>query len=156
MAAALCYNSARVMIMELKTNVMRLIEQKKLSYTPHSYAGTEAISGVEVASALGRTKTLFKTLVNGEKAADTMSFVIPEAEGLTQKGEQSSGRKKLRMVQIQSAAAADGLYPRRCSPIGLKNSFTTRLTRRPETAPPSFQRRQDRLEGGDVAGIWRR
>ena len=36
-----------------KTNVMRLLEQKKLPYTPHDYLATGAVSGVEVAAALG-------------------------------------------------------------------------------------------------------
>ena len=33
-----------------KTNVMRLLEQKKLPYTPHDYLATGAVSGVEVAA----------------------------------------------------------------------------------------------------------
>lgn len=38
--------------MEEKTNVMRLLEQKKLPYTSHSYIGTDAVSGVEVVAVL--------------------------------------------------------------------------------------------------------
>ena len=47
-----------------KTNVMRLLEQKKLPYTPHDYLATGAVSGAEVAAALGEPpERVFKTLV---------------------------------------------------------------------------------------------
>ena len=32
--------------MEEKTNVMRILEQKKIKYTSHSYVNTDAVSGV--------------------------------------------------------------------------------------------------------------
>ena len=37
-----------------KTNVMRILDQKKISYLSHYYADTEAISGVEVAAVLNQ------------------------------------------------------------------------------------------------------
>ena len=37
--------------MEEKTNVMRILEQKKIKYNSYSYASTQAISGMEVATA---------------------------------------------------------------------------------------------------------
>ena len=47
-----------------KTNAMRILDQKKVNYQVHSYMGTEAISGVEVAEVLGQNpKQVFKTLV---------------------------------------------------------------------------------------------
>ena len=49
---------------EDKTNVMRLLDQKKIKYKMHNYADTEAISGTEVANALGQNpEMVFKTLV---------------------------------------------------------------------------------------------
>ena len=43
---------------------MRLLEQKKLPYTPHDYLASGAVSGVEVAAALGEPpERVFKTLV---------------------------------------------------------------------------------------------
>ena len=38
---------------EEKTNVMRILDQKKVKYTPHSYDPEKAISGTEVAAVLG-------------------------------------------------------------------------------------------------------
>ena len=47
-----------------KTNVMRLLDQKKAAYKSYSYVSTGAISGVEVAAALGQDPSMaFKTLV---------------------------------------------------------------------------------------------
>ena len=37
---------------EEKTNVMRILDQKKVKYTPHSYDPEQAVSGVEVAAVL--------------------------------------------------------------------------------------------------------
>lgn len=41
---------------EEKTNVMRILDQKKVKYTPHSYDPEQAISGTEVATILGQDK----------------------------------------------------------------------------------------------------
>ena len=50
--------------MDEKTNVMRILDQKKIKYNKYCYADTDAISGVEVAEALGQNKEqVFKTLV---------------------------------------------------------------------------------------------
>ena len=38
--------------MEEKTNVMRILEQKKIKYTAHSYINTDAVSGDTLLTAL--------------------------------------------------------------------------------------------------------
>lgn len=38
---------------EEKTNVMRVLDSKKINYKSHNYLSTGAISGTEVANALG-------------------------------------------------------------------------------------------------------
>lgn len=38
---------------EIKTNAMRLLEQKKIPYTVHNYVDSGVISGMEVAQVLG-------------------------------------------------------------------------------------------------------
>ena len=49
---------------EQKTNVMRVLEQKKIKYTPHSYPhGDEAVDGLSVAALIGEDPAkIFKTL----------------------------------------------------------------------------------------------
>ena len=47
-----------------KTNVMRILDQKKIPYKSHSYANTGVISGLEVAAVLNQNPSqVFKTLV---------------------------------------------------------------------------------------------
>ena len=49
---------------EEKTNVMRILDQKKIPYLSHNYLETGAVSGLEVAAALGEDPNrAFKTLV---------------------------------------------------------------------------------------------
>ena len=50
---------------EQKTNVMRLLEQKKIKYTPHEYPhGDDAVDGATVAAICGLDPSqVFKTLV---------------------------------------------------------------------------------------------
>ena len=66
-----------------KTNVMRILDKHKISYVSHSYAQTDAISGVVVASLLGENPAqVFKTLVTVGKTKTNYVFVIPVAEEL--------------------------------------------------------------------------
>ena len=64
-----------------KTNVMRILDQKKIAYQAYSYADTDAISGVEVAQVLGQNpKQVFKTLVTVGASKRNYVFVIPVQE----------------------------------------------------------------------------
>ena len=46
-----------------KTNVMRILDQKKIDYISHSYEGTGAVSGVEVAEVLGQNPDFVSRLL---------------------------------------------------------------------------------------------
>ena len=49
--------------MESKTNAMRILDRHKIDYRSYSYDGSRALSGIEVATALGQNpKQVFKTL----------------------------------------------------------------------------------------------
>ena len=66
-----------------KTNVMRILEQKKIKHKTYNYVNTGAISGVEVAEALNQDpKTVFKTLVTVGKSKSYYVFIIPVANFL--------------------------------------------------------------------------
>ena len=82
--------------MEEKTNVMRILEQKKIAYQPHSYVTTDAVSGTEVAAVLGQDpKRVFKTLVTVAKSGNHYVFVIPvEKELDLKKVAKAAGDKK--------------------------------------------------------------
>ena len=111
-----------------KTNVMRLLEQKKIAYTPHCYEDTGALSGVEVASVLGQNpETVFKTLVTyGSKSKGYFVFVIPVAEELDlKKAAKSVGEKAIEMLPQKQLLPLTGYIHGGCSPIGMKKQFVT-------------------------------
>ena len=61
-----------------KTNVMRILDKENISYTPHYYNNTTAISGMEVASVLNEDPNqVFKTLVTTSNTNEHFVFVLP-------------------------------------------------------------------------------
>ena len=66
-----------------KTNVMRILDQKKLEYRSHFYGDTGAISGTDVAQALNENpQSVFKTLVTAGKSKKYYVFMVPVCEEL--------------------------------------------------------------------------
>lgn len=111
-----------------KTNVMRLLEQKKVAYTPHCYVNTDAISGVQVAAVLGQDpEKVFKTLVTfAGKSKSYYVFVIPVAKELDlKKAAKSVGEKSIEMLPQKELLPLTGYIHGGCSPIGMKKQFVT-------------------------------
>ena len=110
-----------------KTNVMRLLEQKKLPYTPHDYLASGAVSGVEVAAALGEPpERVFKTLVTTGASGGHYVFVIPVAEELDlKKAAKAVGEKSIAMLPQKELLPLTGYIHGGCSPIGMKKPFPT-------------------------------
>ncbi len=113
--------------MEEKTNVMRILEQKKVKYTPHNYESTGAVSGVEVANALGQNPDrTFKTLVTVAKSGKNYVFVIPVAHELDlKKAAKAVGEKSIDMLKSKDLLLLTGYIHGGCSPIGMKKYFPT-------------------------------
>ena len=60
-----------------KTNVMRLLEQKKVPYVHYTYESEGAISGVEVAALLQQNPAqVFKTLVTTGRSEQTYQLLL--------------------------------------------------------------------------------
>ena len=114
-------------IMIQKTNVMRILEQKKVKYQPHSYADTEAISGIEVAEVLGQdVSQVFKTLVTVGSTKKNYVFVIPVNKELDLKKAASAVReKKIEMIKTKELLPLTGYVHGGCSPVGMKKLFKT-------------------------------
>ena len=110
-----------------KTNVMRILDKHKISYVSHSYAQTDSISGVEVASVLGENPAqVFKTLVTVGKSGGHYVFMIPVAEELDlKKAAACVGEKAVEMVKSKELLPLTGYIHGGCSPIGMKKSFPT-------------------------------
>ena len=114
-------------VMEEKTNVMRLLEQKKIPYKSYCYLHTGAVSGVEVAGALGENPMqVFKTLVTAAKSGRHYVFVIPAAKELDlKKAAKAVGEKSIEMVKSKELLPLTGYIHGGCSPIGMKKFFKT-------------------------------
>ena len=110
-----------------KTNVMRTLERLKIPYQEHFYGDTEAISGVEVAAALGEDPArTFKTLVTVGKSKTHYVFMVPVAEGLDlKKAAAAVGEKAIEMIKSKELLPLTGYIHGGCSPIGMKKQFRT-------------------------------
>ena len=68
---------------DFKTNVMRMLDKAKINYKHYTYANTDAISGIEVATVLEQNPAqVFKTLVTVAKSGNHYVFMLPVAAEL--------------------------------------------------------------------------
>ena len=113
--------------MDYKTNVMRLLDKKKLNYKHYSYVDTDAISGIDVALVLGQSPDqVFKTLVTTAKSGQYYVFVVPVNKELDLKKASSSVKEKsISMLKSKDLLSLTGYIHGGCSPIGMKKSFQT-------------------------------
>ena len=114
---------------EEKTNVMRILEQKNIPYTPHTYEHEEgvAVDGVTVAAQLGQDpECVFKTLVARGASKGVYVFCIPVAENLDlKKAARAVGEKAIEMVAVKEINALTGYIRGGCSPVGMKKQDPT-------------------------------
>ena len=62
----------------MKTNVMRILDQKKINYKSYDYSTSGVISGMEVASVLNQDPNhVFKTLVTISNSKKYYVFDVP-------------------------------------------------------------------------------
>lgn len=112
-----------------KTNVMRVLDGKKISYESHSYKPDATMSGEEIAGILGEDPAkVFKTLVTQGKSGACYVFVIPVGEELDlKKAAKAAGEKAVRMIRQKELLPLTGYVHGGCSPIGMKKHFPTFL-----------------------------
>ncbi len=110
-----------------KTNVMRRLEQKKISYVAHTYDSSVAVSGEEVANILNQDpKRVFKTLVTTSKSKTNYVFVIPVLKELDlKKAAKEVHEKSIDMLKSKELLPLTGYIHGGCSPIGMKKQFKT-------------------------------
>ncbi len=114
---------------EEKTNVMRLLDQRKVPYTPHAYphGDGEAPDGVTVARSLGLDPDrVFKTLVTKGASGGYYVFDIPVAATLDlKKAARAVGEKSVAMLPSKELLPLTGYVHGGCSPVGMKKPFPT-------------------------------
>ena len=117
-----------------KTNVMRVLDSKKITYTGHAYEQDPSMTGEEIAAILGENPdTVFKTLVTQGKSGGFYVFVVPVKEELDlKKAAKAAGEKSIAMIKQKELLPLTGYVHGGCSPIGMKKAFPTFIH---ETAP---------------------
>lgn len=109
----------------MKTNVMRILDQKKINYILHTYQN--AISGIEVADTLHESyDKVFKTLVTVSNTNINYVFVVPVNKELDlKKAAKVVGEKSIEMLKSSNLLPLTGYIHGGCSPIGMKKQFKT-------------------------------
>ena len=110
-----------------KTNVMRVLEQKKIPYEAHCYVETGKVAGLEVAEALGEDpRQVFKTLVTIGASKKYYVFVVPVNKELhLKKAAKAVGEKSIAMIKAKELLPLTGYVHGGCSPLGMKKLFPT-------------------------------
>ena len=112
---------------EEKTNVMRVLDQKKIPYTAHTYDPESGIDGVSVARSLGQDPaSVFKTLVARGASGGYYMFDVPVAATLDlKKAAHAVGEKSVAMLPQKELLPLTGYVHGGCSPVGMKKQFPT-------------------------------
>ena len=110
-----------------KTNVCRVLDQKKVPYKTHVCPGAEGLSGDEIAAVLNENpEQAFKTLVTVGKTGKNYVFVVPVNKELDlKKAAKAVGEKSIEMIKSKELLPLTGYVHGGCSPIGMKKFFPT-------------------------------
>ena len=114
--------------MSKKTNVMRILEQKKIPYGVYEYDDSDnMIDGVTVAGMIGQPpQIVFKTLVSVGKSNQYFVFVLPVAKELDlKKAAKAVGEKNIELIPVKQIESVTGYIKGGCSPIDMKKAYTT-------------------------------
>lgn len=114
---------------EVKTNVMRVLESKKIEYKGYTYDPEVAIAGDEVARVLIEDpRRVFKTLVTVSGKGIYYVFMVPVNKELNLKAAAKAvGEKSIEMIKSKELLPLTGYIHGGCSPIGMKKLFTTTI-----------------------------
>ena len=112
-----------------KTNVMRVLDGKKIPYEGRTYEPDATMSGQEVAAVLGEdADRVFKTLVTQGKSGQYYVFVVPVKEELElKKAAKAVGEKAISMIKQKELLPLTGYVHGGCSPVGMKKQFRTTI-----------------------------
>ncbi len=110
-----------------RTNVMRVLDQKKIEYTSHAYEADPTLMGEDIAGILNEDpEKVFKTLVTRGKSGAYYVFAVPvKAELDLKKAAKASGEKSIEMIKQKELLPLTGYVHGGCSPIGMKKQFKT-------------------------------
>lgn len=111
-----------------KTNVARILDQKKIRYELVPYEVDENdLAATHVASQLGEDiEQVFKTLVlRGDKNGLLVCVIPGDKEVDLKKAAKLSGNKKVEMIAMKELLPLTGYIRGGCCPIGMKKPYPT-------------------------------
>lgn len=114
---------------EDKTNVMRILDQKKIEYKHFSYNNMKA-GAREIAQMIDGAdeSSLYKTLVTIGKSKEHYVFMVPSDKELDlKKAAKAVGEKSIEMLAQKELLGLTGYIHGGCSPIGMKKQFKTTI-----------------------------
>lgn len=110
--------------MAVKTNAMRMLDQKKIHYELKLFPPDQKASQY----LHRKEEQIFKTLVTTDTKKGYYVFVIPTNEELDlKKAAQAVGVKRIEMLKQKDLLPLTGYVHGGCSPIGMKKVFLTIL-----------------------------
>ena len=115
---------------EEQTNVMRVLDQKKVPYTPPHYAHPDgAVDGASVAALIDKDPaSVCKTLVTQGASKKYYVFVIPVLKELDLKAAaRAVGEKSIEMIKQAQLLPLTGYVHGGCSPVRMKKTVSHRL-----------------------------
>lgn len=110
-----------------KTNVLRLLDSKKIEYTVYHTTLDQTHTASEVASDIGKdVSVVYKTLVTTSKSNKNYVFVLPANKELDlKKCAKAVGEKSVEMLKSKLLLSLTGYVHGGCSPFMMKKQFTT-------------------------------
>lgn len=109
-----------------KTNAMRILDSKKVSYELISYDSQDGkIDGLSVAEKISREpNAVYKTLVACGSSKQVYVFIIPVGDELDlKKAAKAAGEKKVDMIPVKDIQKLTGYIRGGCSPVGMKKQY---------------------------------
>lgn len=112
---------------EVKTNAMRILDKKHISYEIIQYECDAFIDGLHTAEKTGApVEQSFKTLVAQGKSKQYYVFVVPIAEEVQLKhAAKAVGEKSIELIPVKEITKVTGYVRGGCSPLGMKKLFPT-------------------------------
>lgn len=113
---------------QVKTNAMRILDAKKVSYEMLTYENNDGkIDGVSVAEKIAKDpKEVYKTLVAQGASKNIFVYIVPVAEELDlKKAAKAAGEKNIEMLPVKDIQKWTGYIRGGCSPIGMKKEYKT-------------------------------
>lgn len=110
---------------ELKTNAMRILEQKGIPFRMNLYECEEFIDGLHIAHQLSQDpERSFKSLIAKGKSGNHYVFALPVAEELDlKKAAKAAGEKSIELIPVKELFGLTGYVRGGCTAIGLKKPF---------------------------------